>query len=127
MVGFDSVLNSCKGIASPVDAICPAGTLACQLYQGGTGTYKKMANHIASASYNPSRTALALRPCTLPASLLSTLERASLALYGLAESTLLVTYEGGDHCPNAGTDRKVVITYKCGTVRACPSGCVKAR
>jgi len=120
MVGFDSVLNSCKGISSPVDAICPEGTLACQLYQGGIGTYKKLANHIASASYDPSRTALALTSCTRPASLLSTLKRASLAQYGLAESTLLVTYEGGDHCPNTGTYRKVVITYTCGTVRARP-------
>jgi len=75
--GYNSVLNSCKAISNPVDAICPQGTLACQVYSDGSGSFKKMANYISNVHYEG--TWLGRTPCTFRSSFLSTYERASLA------------------------------------------------
>jgi len=70
MFGYNSVLNSCKAIAMPIDYTCPHGTLACQVYSDGSGSYRKMANYIANAEY--AGTWLGRTPCKFRPSFLST-------------------------------------------------------
>jgi hypothetical protein len=84
--GYTAVLNSCKPISTPDTFICEPGTLACQ--KSGSAAFKLMAKIISSLD----------KP-----------------VFSSGDKVLKVTYDGGDNCPNAGVDRRVVINYSCDT------------